>query len=801
MGINGAHNLTYAVTKINLQQLFTIGVYLYNKYNVSVLKRTPTIYIDASWIIRKCHVECREGYLVRLCTVLAETGFQVTVVCDGPIQHHSKRSTTKRVAETYSSRIKLNRNNTFLMSLLDQKNKTDSREEATRIEESMRVISAKISTLQSIVKKGKIEVGNVSFNKITELINNLNNKNINVIQAKFQADSVLAASLLNHKSDIGFSADSDLAALLGERCISVQKFTFNDRHKKKTLKDLKLFGADLITIQNIVDHLSLPAANIVMAKRPIFEGIEQMNVQCLLAIGVGCDVFIPGVSGITARILSDFLGKLRQDNVNQEDYYNIIMNKYMSSYSNHQRGTGVNIMNAQLDKDMYKIMLQTYVETLLYKPTNYITLDHNNEDYGVNSTTYINDNYTPTELHPYIKDFGRGEPNIIINQPVDECIDLMQCVGPGKGSHLFMQKEGYFNCRECNLLICKTCTLIDEDQYFCVNCFASTQFVDVDLIEQDNSPDDMVEKITERGYQVSVNDPIEEIIDVYDTIINKNQGIFNESILDSISVPEKPSNYLQSIDYIGLIRLSKGGSFINDCKLHLDDIVDVLKIFCQLINIDTKHSCSTDVVARTFNVLPTIIIDLARRARIISAGYRLLKRCVRHAMDTAAADVRESKIFIIKVDNDTIGLVMKHKVRASMRNELYDVTVCFKEKTIMSCDCTCKCGSQNNESILCIHILPCLFQITLEIYDGLAEHLLVELASYISLLNEPDFSDTNIIDLQQIITLLLFCVHKNTTVINCDEVGIRWIKGMLSNYSSEQTKARKCLLCQKTDHS
>jgi hypothetical protein len=46
----------------------------------------------------------------------------------------------------------------------------ESREKANHIVESMRVFSAKISTLQSNVKKGKIEVGSVCFNYITEMI-------------------------------------------------------------------------------------------------------------------------------------------------------------------------------------------------------------------------------------------------------------------------------------------------------------------------------------------------------------------------------------------------------------------------------------------------------------------------------------------------------------------------------------------------------------------------------------------------------------------------------------------------------
>jgi hypothetical protein len=96
MGINGAHALTYCIKGITVHQLFSIGLFLYNK-NRNATKRPPTIYVDASWVIRQCSVEsCRVSYMVRLCTLLVQAGFCVVIVCDGAERHHSKRATTKR---------------------------------------------------------------------------------------------------------------------------------------------------------------------------------------------------------------------------------------------------------------------------------------------------------------------------------------------------------------------------------------------------------------------------------------------------------------------------------------------------------------------------------------------------------------------------------------------------------------------------------------------------------------------------------------------------------------------------------
>jgi hypothetical protein len=226
MGINGAHALTYSVKSITIQQLFSIGLFLHNKYN-NGMKRPPTIYVDASWMIRQCSIEsCRIGYLVRLCHVLANAGFCITIVCDGAERHHSKRATTKRLAESYSSKIRLNRSNTFLMSLLDKKNGIDSLEEGTQIEMAISLVASKVATLQAAVKKAKIDVGTACFFKIQEEISKIENigDRITVVQAEYQADSILAGAIENRTADMVLSADSDMAVLLGEKCFSIKKF-------------------------------------------------------------------------------------------------------------------------------------------------------------------------------------------------------------------------------------------------------------------------------------------------------------------------------------------------------------------------------------------------------------------------------------------------------------------------------------------------------------------------------------------------------------------------------------------------
>jgi hypothetical protein len=81
----------------------------------------------------------------------------------------------------------------------------------------------------------------------------------------------------------------------------------------------------------------------------------------------------------------------------------------------------------------------------------------------------------------------------------------------------------------------------------------------------------------------------------------------------------------------------------------------------------------------------------------------------------------------------------------------YNVSVCFSSETIHSCECSCQCGSQQDERILCVHILPVLFQISRLTFECFAEHILVELASFIGTIDERNINEQNRNDLHQII--------------------------------------------------
>jgi hypothetical protein len=111
------------------------------------------------------------------------------------------------------------------------------------------------------------------------------------------------------------------------------------------------------------------------------------------------------------------------------------------------------------------------------------------------------------------------------------------------------------------------------------------------------------------------------------------------------------------------------------------------------------------------------------------SGFRLLKRAIRHAMDPQAASILSASGSVIQYGSQ-VGLHLRHKVKASMKADVYSVEVSFTKSCIIACKCNCKAGSTERDKVVCVHILPVIYQVTLLLFDGLGEHTIIEWANY-----------------------------------------------------------------------
>ena len=154
----------------------------------------------------------------------------------------------------------------------------------------------------------------------------------------------------------------------------------------------------------------------------------------------------------------------------------------------------------------------------------------------------------------------------------------------------------------------------------------------------------------------------------------------------------------------------------------------VLEIFASLVEYKNDFKF-TKFDHKVYKALPSYFVHIANGSRPDS-GFRLLRRCTRHSMDTQVHNIQETRGTLFQNESGTIGMSMNNLVPDSMKqNKYYDVSVAFSSDELMTCQCDCKRGGEGDQKIVCVHILPIIFQLSLLLVEGLAENILLELSA------------------------------------------------------------------------
>ena len=68
-------------------------------------------------------------------------------------------------------------------------------------------------------------------------------------------------------------------------------------------------------------------------------------------------------------------------------------------------------------------------------------------------------------------------------------------------------------------------------------------------------------------------------------------------------------------------------------------------------------------------------------------------------------------------------------IPASIKNEVYPVRVAATRYDLVCCECNCNAGSTGDQRVVCVHIMPVLYMLSMLLCDGLAQHILIELCT------------------------------------------------------------------------
>ena len=377
MGIKCGHAATYSLKGLSLNQIYTIAKQRSIAYHAeSVAPPSPTIDIDASWLVRSktsISPSNKIGHLMRVSICFVKAGFNVVIVCDGDSRHHSKRATTIRIADSYRNRILFLKNQNRILHLYTtarvagRSNTDDEKEELQQLSKETKTLEKKLANI--IYDTGNEFFTNI-LDKVTcfkaSLVNCVGSGDITVIQAEQQADSCIAARANQYISHMIITADSDQAVLLGSRCVSIKSYRLNNNDG--TMDKFDIFCASKNTIDTIANYISLPLSpnNYIAAKYVLFDTIDDYKVRALIAVGIGCDVYHSGVKNVGPKTMHDYLMKLKQDGFHMSSYYYHIIKMYCRLHFKTNKNALSDIIaeETQIEQELaFEKMINIFVES------------------------------------------------------------------------------------------------------------------------------------------------------------------------------------------------------------------------------------------------------------------------------------------------------------------------------------------------------------------------------------------------------------------------------------------------------
>ncbi len=690
-------------------------------------------------------------------SLAANTGYLVVPVLDGDLRPQSKRDAFRRRYNSTMDTINgfYCRQAAMKLASMPEDERTvtekqkldDLSKEAKRLDKTSRLIIP--STFKDDLETQLDAIGayipdRTSAGKVSE----------DTIKSQFESDYVIAYRIRNNISDLIYSSDADMTALCGADKLCIRSFA-KEKGSRKKRKDGESDGAVFIyeitggsnilmraIKETINEHVPSSRIEFKDAKYPIFEQESHSPwLTALFCVGIGCDVLPGGVEGVTPLFLTKELQTLKSSNIVSSD--DTTFNKLIDVY-------------IKKDGRLKKGDILTYCQAFLYQPSLGIGLRDD-----LSAWNYVF--HKPTSLHPYLRMFRHDDSNINIEN--DEG-NMKKCKGINGINlpHDFLSCEGCYECRSCNECFCSTCgyspqkdrdgkkskhSLVyydDMNEDICCDCYKEQRILPycVNNIDEILSIPQMKDYLREKNKMLG-NGEIEvfELQEIYELTALEECRQLHQNI-DEVPFPIFPSATLtfneQENTFAfggGLVEkfdIKNGGQFINSPMITDDMLPGILSLFATIVRFDNEkmQGDKNKYDSRVQQVLPSQLVNFASKARV-GTGYRLLKRCLRHALDPKASPIDNTKATIFVNTNtqneQKFGLILTNRIVASMKDAAYESTIAFTCDEIVCARCECQAGASNEERVLCVHNLPLIYQLVMLLDDGLAEHILIELCS------------------------------------------------------------------------
>ena len=624
----------------------------------------------------------------------------IIIVCDNSSKrHHSKRATILRRGKREREGIQLVENKIELSNLLRSPG-NDSQETIQQIN----VLQKSIRTLEKNTNKVLPSNFIPHMKQLVDDCHCENKGSIDVTEAPFQADPDIARRVVCGEVDCIISDDSDYAMYIGPSAstdmiirdpyIHMNTLSFR-KAKIVTGQESTMSWIDaILKVKETKNYFPKPP------KYPIFDKLEDPISRAFFAVAMGCDVLPGGLHNFGPA--KAFEIKKQTDN--------------LSTIKEKQEHIRDSILSFSSKTKIDMVSLLVNAQAILYELTF-------NEGY------IFNDN-VPNCLDSYLNEFKLKNATT----KIVDCVGTIICpgiIGNNDSKHKFMSScEPKYLCCGCKELFCQYCMYeTGSEAMICIKC-KKNPFSNNRLPTEDK----MREALRCTGVFVPVKSTYIDVVELFESL---DEFSLIASSLDTVIFPlEPPSIFYSSADVITdrteTIFMKDISSLIVDDNISATTKSDFISIVASLVDMTQLSQDDKKIGDSWRSVMAKNVLQFANDSRV-HEGERLCKRAVRHAMDPASPTMFESTVSIGIYKQKSV-IILNNKVKASMRSCLYDVSTCFNSKSFVASSCSCKAGCRikslhvlGNERTICTHGMTHLVSLSLCLFNGLAEHLLVEL--------------------------------------------------------------------------
>lgn len=646
---------------------------------------------------------------------MAHRGMIVIPICDGASRPISKQSSNKSRATRVKNKNDAIINRQLLRDINKQLEECGNETERIKLSDTRKKIERKIKSAET----QSINVVPPQFDSILQDVLNKQSAHTpnevgggyvsRVHTAEFQADSLMCGIYLSKGCQLIESNDADYVIFLGDNCIAIKEYT-NSR--------VILSSTSKATLEDAVSCLSDESKKKVKwtcPKHPIFEGITDMKTRILIAVIIGCDVCPGGVGGIGPQKVEE---KMKQiSDMPEVSIYEALMKWAVEFQLTYPKKTDTPQYNRET--------ITAYVYGVIYEPTNEI------------STPLTFMQGKPNKLPKYLEQFK--SPTTVI----EEGPEILKCKGSCcNSSHNFLAAVTHHTCPVCKEIVCNLCCakLDTGDKKkkipHCQECYLMESVLPggATAMEAELTISQMREELKNR-YNFDHADQL-SIDAVEDLYVEYTLHRYLEEIAENVEFPKFPASAIKSGENwkeIGTIDFNFGGAFLLDDNLDEKYLPGILELFASFVKFGSEDKKHTDWKkdGAVYSAMPEMFIKLSNKCRV-DLGYRLLRRCLRHAFDVRTESLDNKTAKLILYDGDKVGIEITTPIPASMKKDVYDGTTVLTKDELLATECGCMSGAKNGECRACIHVLPRGFLLSILLSEDLAQHMLLELTSMVT---------------------------------------------------------------------